>query len=245
MEEINLMTYWSVLRRRKWFLTAACVLSLIAALIISMILPAYYESETVILPVSSESGGLGAAFSASPLVGAFVGATGIQTPADRVLVLLKSRTIAEDVIRRFDLLRLFNERKWDPAKRAWKDPDAPPLMQDAVSRLTRKVVEFNKSKEGAISITVEWKDPKLAADVANYYVSALTGLMNEKSINTTVQTIDRAVPAEKRSRPRVGLNLLLAGAAGLFSGLLLIFFLDYIEQLRAADPTKKTTGSSP
>lgn len=234
-EDLDLLVYARVMWRRKWLLAAVCVCSVTAALAASLLLPKYYEAETVILPINSEPGGLGSALSSLPGAGALAAASGLQTPADRVMVLLKSRTIAEDVITKFDLLALFYAKQWDTARGSWKDSDDHPVMQDAVKDLLRHVVEFRKSKEGAISIIVEWKDPKLAAAIANYYVSALTSMMNEKSINTTIQTVDRAVPAERRSRPRIKVNMLLAGFAGLFFGIFLVFVLDYVQKVRSIE----------
>jgi tyrosine-protein kinase Etk/Wzc len=221
-DEINLLDYWNVIAL---FLT-----SVIVTMTVSLLLPPYYRSEAVIIASGSEAGGLGAALSALPLAGALAGAAGIQTPADKVMVILKSRTVAEAVIQRFNLLRVFNEDGWDPGKGAWKDPAKPPLMQDAVRKLTRGITMFSKSKEGAITVTVEWKDPKLASDMANYYIAALTGFLNEKAINITTQVVDKAVPAERKSRPKIKMNMILAGFASIFAGVFIVFFLEYLEK---------------
>jgi len=226
-DEINLADYGDVLRRRKAMIISLCVVSVLATLIVSLLLPTYYKSQAMILAVAPESGGLGAALSANPLAGALTGSLGgLSTPVDRLLVFLKSRTIAEMVIKRFDLLRVFNEHKWDTAKEAWKDPRKPPLLEDAVKKLGSSVTSFKKGKEGTITITVEWKDPKLAAEIANYYVAALTEFMKDKSVNTTVQIIDRAVPTEKKSSPKISWNMMTAGSISLMIGVFLAFFLE-------------------
>ncbi len=151
------------------------------------------------MTTGSESGGLGAALSALPFAGALGGISGVQTPADKIMVILKSRTIAEAVIKKFDLMKLFYDKDWDFAKGTWKNPDKHPLVEDAVKLLTTDIAKFNKSKEGAITVSVEWKDPILAADIANYYVTALTEVLNEKAINVTIQVVDKAIPAERKS----------------------------------------------
>ena len=53
----------------------------------------------------------------------------------------------------------------------------------------------------------------------------------------TVQVLDSAVPADKRSRPRLLLNLAVAGMLSLVVGIFLAFFLDYrvrVRQISAA-----------
>lgn len=226
--EINLLDYGKILWRRKIMLIILCTLSVVITMVVSLMLPKYYKSEALILAVAPEAGGLGAALSASPLAGAFAGSLGgLSSPADKILVFLKSRTVAEMVVRRFDLLRVFNADKWDAAKGAWKNPVKPPLMEDAVRALGKKITAFKKSKEGSITITVEWKDPKLAAGIANYYVVALAEFMKDKSVNTTVQIVDPAVPAERKSSPRIALNMAMAGILSLFIGVFIALFPEY------------------
>jgi len=225
--EMDLIDYWDIIWRRKIMLITLFLVSVIGTAIISSLLPKYYKSEAMILAIAPESGGLSAALSASPLAGALAGSIGgLTTPADKILVFLKSRTIADMVIKKFDLVHVFNKDKWDAKTGSWKNPDKPPLLEDAVKKLGKEVTSFKKSREGTVAITVEWKDPKLAADLANYYIVALAEFMKDKSVNTTVQIIDPAIPAEKKSSPKIILNVLLAGFLSLFVGIFLALILD-------------------
>ena len=232
-DEIDLLDYWDVIWRRKKLIIGILFIFVLTTLIVSLLHPRYYKATTTIIATGSEAGGLGSALSALPLAGALAGAAGIQTPADRVMVVLKSRTTAEAVIKRYDLLKVFNEGEWNSKKGDWKDPENPPFMEDAVEKLTSDITSFRKTKEGAVMVDVEWKDPRLAADIANYYIAALTGFLNRKAINITIQVIDIAVPAQKKSRPKIGLNVVLAGVVSLFLGLFIVFFLEYLEKARS------------
>ncbi len=231
-EEIRLLDYWNVLWRRKTMIIGLFLVVVILTMTISLLMPKYYKSEAVIIASSSESGGLGAALSSIPLAGALAGSlTGLSTPADKILVFLKSRTVAEMVIKRFDLMRVFYEDEWDAAKGSWKDPQDPPRMEESVKYLTDKVVDFSKdNKSGSVTIDVVWKDPKLASEMANYYVAALTQIMNEKSINITIQVVDRAIQAEKKCRPKIALNMVLAGIMSLFFGMFIAFLLENLSK---------------
>jgi len=233
-EEINLLEYWNVLWKRKIIIIVLCSISVLLSMISGLLAAKYYKAETVFISTGSEAGGLGAALSSLPLAGALGGGSGLQTAADKIMLILKSRTIAEAVIRKFDLLKVFNDKQWDAVKGSWKNPDKPPLMGDAVNQLNLGVAKFNKSKEGAITISVEWKDPQLAADLANYYVYALTDFLKDKSMNITIQVIDKAVPAERKSRPKIRQSMMLAGVASLFIGVFIAFILEYISKQRQA-----------
>ena len=48
----------------------------------------------------------------------------------------------------------------------------------------------------------------------------------------TVQLLDKAVPAERKSQPKVRLNMAIAGALSLFVGIFLAFFLEYVERIK-------------
>ncbi len=230
--EISLLDYWNVLWRRKTLIIGLFTVMVVITMIVSLLLPKYYKSEAVIMAASPEMGGLGSALSSIPLAGAVASSLGgLSTPADKMLVFLKSRTVAEMVIKRFDLMHAFYKDEWDAAKGAWKDPDDPSRMEEAVKYLTKNVADFKKdNKSGSVTITVEWKDPKLAADMANYYVAALTEVLKDKAVNTTVQTVDPAVPAEKKSRPKIKLNMALAGVMSLFIGVFIAFFLENLSK---------------
>ncbi|MHB8846697.1 MAG: YveK family protein [Nitrospirota bacterium] len=225
---MDIADFGRMLLRRKTMMLALIAASVLIAMIVSLLLPNYYRSEAMVLAFAPESGGLSAALSASPLAGALTGTLGgVASPADKVLVFLKSRTVAEMVIKRFDLLRVFNLNKWDAEKGAWKNPAKPPIMEDAVKTLGKKVTTFKKSKEGTITIAVEWKDPKLAAQIANYYVVALAEFMKDKSVNTTVQIVDPAVPAERKSSPRVAVNMIMAGFGSMLLGVFIALMLEH------------------
>lgn len=232
LNEINIVEYWNILWNRKWFLIGLFFVVVTVTMLVSFQLPKFYKSETVIISTTSEAGGLGAALSSLPLGGMLGGAAGIQTAADKLLVILRSRTTAEAIINRFDLVKVFNEKQWIAATNSWKTPAKPPLLSEAVKMLTTSVAKFSKSKEGTITITVEWKDPKLAADIANYYVFALTEFLKDKSMNITIQIIDKAIPAERKSRPKIAQNMMLAGITSLFAGIFIAFLLEYLGKQR-------------
>ena len=57
----------------------------------------------------------------------------------------------------------------------------------------------------------------------------------------TVQVLDKAVPAERKSKPYTLLNMAIAGAMSLFIGIFLALFLEYVERIRMQ--AKATVGA--
>jgi uncharacterized protein involved in exopolysaccharide biosynthesis len=69
-------------------------------------------------------------------------------------------------------------------------------------------------------------------------------LMEAKDM-PVVQVLDRAVPGERPVRPRVAVNVAVAGLAGLFVGILLAIVLDSLGRSQTLRPRTATTGSRP
>jgi len=56
--------------------------------------------------------------------------------------------------------------------------------------------------------------------------------IEEAKDDITFQIIDTAIPPEKRIKPKRKLNVMLAGVVSLFAGIFLVFFLEYLENMK-------------
>jgi len=56
--------------------------------------------------------------------------------------------------------------------------------------------------------------------------------IEEAKEDITFQVMDKAIPPEKRIKPKRRLNVMLAGVVSLFAGIFLVFFLEYISNLK-------------
>lgn len=78
-------------------------------------------------------------------------------------------------------------------------------------------------------------------------VSMLAGQYEQTRISEardtpTVQVLDPAIPAEFKSRPRTLRNMQMAGAIAFILGILLVFFLDYLQELKVQEAAFGTNG---
>ncbi len=191
-DEINLLDYWRVLRRRgRMILTLVFLSMLTTGFLTYFVMTKIYESRASILaPKESGGGGAGlaaalAASGAGQFLGGILPPTGINR--DIFVAILKSRTMAQDLVDRFKLKEYYKAKYTD---------DAIKGLQDATDIVV--------SKEGAISITVEDKDPKLAADIANAYIINLDRLFAK--LGTTDASRQRAFIAERLERTEKALR---------------------------------------
>lgn len=60
--------------------------------------------------------------------------------------------------------------------------------------------------------------------------------IQEAKDTPTIQVLDRAVPPEKRSRPKRAMMVILAGIASLFVGIVFIFGLEYLQIIQKRNP---------
>ena len=172
-DEVTLFDYWQVISKRKWGIIALCAVMTMGTLVVSFLLPKIYESTATLLPqLESNNGvGLGALF-ASGAASSAAQSLGISlpgspaTPTDVFTAMLKSRIMADDIIRRFDLMEHYETKTVHDAR-------------GSLEGATRIVV----TKEKVIKVAVEDKDPQLASDIANFYVSNLDRLNQTLSVS--------------------------------------------------------------
>jgi tyrosine-protein kinase Etk/Wzc len=156
-----------VLAKRKFFILQFVAAATILALLVSFLLPNTYTAVAKIMPPQQNQSMASTAILSQmgPLALLAGQGLGLRSPSDLYIGMLHSRTIADDLIDRFSLTSVY--RAWFN----WKDKrrvDARNILDDR----TRIVA----GKDGIISISVDDRDPKRAAVLANAYVEELEKL---------------------------------------------------------------------
>lgn len=161
-DEVTILDYWRVLTKRKALILCLAILpALLTGVYCHFFATRIYESTAAILaPKETGSGataGLAAALAASGVGQVFGGLMPSgATSRDTFVAILKSRTMADEIIARFKLREYYEAT----------------YIERAIARL-RNATDISVSREGVVSVKVEDKDPKRAADIANAYVATL------------------------------------------------------------------------
>ncbi|OGW31696.1 MAG: hypothetical protein A2X54_09555 [Nitrospirae bacterium GWF2_44_13] len=155
-EEINLLDYLVVIFKKKRLIAIITFGAAVITTIISFIIPSIYKAETKILPPQTIAS-TQFMVQGGPLITNILGGGGIKTQNDLYIELLKSRTVLDRVIDRFDLMKLYKSKYRDHARH---------ILLDSL-----KAHEDRKS--GIITIGFEDKDPQKAAEIANALVEEL------------------------------------------------------------------------
>ncbi len=144
-----------VLREKKFILRCAAVSATLTAIIVYLMMKPVYTADAVFLPPQSSPGSSMSQL-ANQMGGMIGGFAGLKTPGDVYLGILKSRTVADRVIERFDLQKAYKTKKLSATENTLKSNS-----------------KFVLGKDTLITISVEDHDPTRAADLANGYLDAL------------------------------------------------------------------------
>lgn len=153
-------------------IVAAPVLAGLVALGITYLVPPTFTARTTLLLPQPEMGGaLGAMASLSALSGLVTGGAGTRTPAEQYVALVQSTTVADALIDRFDLQKVYDKRYRADARRVLGHN-----LQVGVGK-----------KDGLITIEVDDEDPKRAAEMARASVQELRSLTARLAISEAQQ----------------------------------------------------------
>ena len=157
-KQIDILDILLILAKHKKFIIITTLIVSIFAVVYSLLVPQYWKSTATILPQSTNQG---FSFSGSSILGlgsSLLGAS--PSESSDFITIMNSRTFAEDVIKKFDLIKYFKI----------KDKDSLVVMEGAIKKLNRKVKKITLNEDnGLISINIETKDKYLSARIANYY----------------------------------------------------------------------------
>jgi uncharacterized protein involved in exopolysaccharide biosynthesis len=180
---VNLLDYWRVVRKHLRLIVVLYVIAVLATMGYSLWMPKIYESTATIL-APDERGirglGLAAALATSGVAQAVPGLSmpSLTPQRDIFVSILKSQTMAQDVVQRFDL-----QARYEAV-----------FQSDAIRRLSG-MTTVTLSKDGVISVKVEETDPQVAAEIANFYVANLDQMLTRFA--TTEATKQRMFIAER------------------------------------------------
>lgn len=196
-DEINLSEIWRVLVKYKRMILSVIFGAAIIAAGISLLLPNIYRAEVILAPTAAgdqKGEGIGKALGSfgglASLAGVSLGGGGSN---EENLAVLKSRDFLWKFVQEKKLMPILFEDAWDKAANRWKenDPKKQP-GQLTVHRLFVKdglmTVETEK-KTSLITVSIEWKDPKLAAEWANDMVDYLNQYLAERSIQRSERNL--------------------------------------------------------
>lgn len=143
----------------------------LAALGISFAVPPTFTATVKFLPPQQQQSAAASMLASLGGLGGLAGAAaGLKNPADQYLAFMKSNSVQDELIERFKLQERYETK--------FKDDTRKELTEN--TRAT-------SGKDGIISIQVDDKDPKFAAELANAHVEELQKLLARLAVTEAQQ----------------------------------------------------------
>jgi capsule polysaccharide export protein KpsE/RkpR len=141
-------------------------IGLVASAIMAFLIPARYSSTTRLMPPDQSSQGMASMLAAlGKVTGDMSGVggqlLGMKTTGDLFVGVLRSRTVADDLINKFDLRKVYGDKRY----------------LDARKELDARTDISSDRKSGIITLTVSDRNPQHATEMAREYVDALNAIV--------------------------------------------------------------------
>jgi uncharacterized protein involved in exopolysaccharide biosynthesis len=202
-EEVTLIDVLLLVVEHARLLIFGPIVATMVSLGIAFVIPPTFTASTRILPPQQQQQSA-AALLASQL-GALAGTVGaagmsinLRNPAETYVALIRSRTVADALIDRFNLLVVYEET----------------YRQEARMELAN-ATKVSTTRDGLITIEVEDRDRQRAADLANAYVEELSKLTGSLAITEAQQRrvfFEKQLQQAQESLTKAQLALGTAGA---------------------------------
>jgi tyrosine-protein kinase Etk/Wzc len=185
-EELSILDLLIILVARKRLIIAFVLAGGVLFAALAFLTPPTFTATAVIMPPQQQSSTAAAMLGQlGGMAGLASQSLGIKNPADPYIGILSSRTVADELIARFGLQDAYKAKSMTAARKQLESNTS-----------------FNSAKYAMIRISVEDRDPKRAADLANAYVDRLQEQTSRLAVTEASQRrlfFERQLEAEKKS----------------------------------------------
>jgi uncharacterized protein involved in exopolysaccharide biosynthesis len=159
----NIWLFLEMIARRRGLIIGLVLVATLVSVVVSLVLPEWYTATALLLPPPEDSARGGLNYLSR--IDLYTGGTrfpGMVTPNDVYARMLRSRNIADRIIDQFNLEEYYGTKK-----------------RSALYLTLHERAKIKVTDEGLLSVSVEDKDPKMAAELATAFVQELIDLNSE------------------------------------------------------------------
>jgi uncharacterized protein involved in exopolysaccharide biosynthesis len=184
---LDLAEIWSVVRLKKWWISGICLLVVSVVLGYVFTTDNWYKAQVLLrLADSRPTQGLSSQLSGLGGLASLAGLNVSSGSNAEPLAVLTSREFTSSFITELDLLPVLFPKKWDASNKRWKSDNLSqqPDVRDGVryfGKTIRSVEEDRKT--GLITLSIAWKDPRVAANWANLLVDRVNEHMRFRALS--------------------------------------------------------------
>ena len=201
----------------KRLIAAVTVAAAIASIAVGLLLPKIYTARaTLLAPGSQQQSGSAAALAALGSLGGLVGGAGAKSPDELYVALLKGDSVQRALADRFDLKTRYEVANYETLRK----------------KLPEYIRVASDKKSGLITVEVDDKEPKFAADLANAHAGEVSKVLGrlavseaqlrrvffEKQLNETKEHLIKAEQDLRLVQEKSGVIVLDKQAEALITG---------------------------
>lgn len=147
------------------------ILATAGAVAAALLMTPVYTAKVTLLPPQQQNAASSALSQLGSLAGLAGAGAGIKNPIDQYVSLFQSNTVADAIIKDFNLVEVYESK----------------FQEDARKQLLKLVDVSAGKRDGIIAIEVQDTDPKRAAAMANAFVDKLRGLTGYLAVSEAQQ----------------------------------------------------------
>jgi uncharacterized protein involved in exopolysaccharide biosynthesis len=181
-----------VLWGHRWLIVICTVLAITVAAVLGFTMTPVYRGAAILVPVSSDRGGMdsGGIGSALGSVGGLAALAGLslgskESQVEETLAVLKSQQFTETFINRYNLAPQLFAKKWDARTNNWKVGITIPTQHDAFKAFDSMRKIDRDAKTGLITLKVDFTDRVKAAEWCNTLVERLNDEMRRRAVESS------------------------------------------------------------
>ena len=188
---MDLAMFLTAIWRGRWFVAATVACSLAFSAVYLILAPSWYRAEVLLAPVEDNQGN-----KLTGQLGGLANLAGLSTDSNKAVesaAVLGSRKFAREFIEDMNLLPVFWAEIWDSGTQNWTvtDPAEIPDTRDGVRYFEENIRRVNEDAQtGLVRLSIEWKNPDLAATWANALVWRLNASMRDRSLIETEKNVE-------------------------------------------------------
>lgn len=170
--DLSLFELLALLFRHRWALVLGSLGTGVLALAVTYLMAPVFTARTVFLPPQQQQSMAASALASLGALSGLVGAVGnVRNPADQYVGLLKSASVSDALIDRFDLMKVYHST----------------YRFEARDLLSKRAQISLGARDGLITVEVDDTDPKRAAGIANGFVEELRRVTNSLALTDAQQ----------------------------------------------------------
>jgi uncharacterized protein involved in exopolysaccharide biosynthesis len=185
-QPLTIIDVATIMWAAKGLIIVVTLLCTLAATVYAFAAPQWWRADVLLKPTDAKQNqGILSQLGSLSGLASLAGLNLNDNRTSESIATLKSRELLGGFIQDQNLLPLLFARKWDAQAKRWKsdNPDRQPDVRDGIKYFKDHVFSVEEDKKnGLVTVIVDWKDAKVAAQWANMLVDRVNDIMRGRAL---------------------------------------------------------------